>query len=251
MTHIPAWKKAYQNQTVKFKDEEISIYVIRGIILNTLQKLTKNRQRHMFEEVYCDCLSEIPRIAYDFRFSTMSEGQTYSVQGYIKRIMIRLIQKRLIINNVMQETCRDGGKTIRKNGKKVRREKGDGLARKFKTVFFSEIEAAKVNYEGDVGALDRINIPALQTSHTTTEEPVIKEDNERLVMKIIAIMDYCLDEREKDIILRRHYNNSNNWRENTLQQVGELHNISRERTRQIEKEGLNKLRAELEQRGLI
>ena len=73
------------------------------------------------------------------------------------------------------------------------------------------------------------------------EEILMKKEETALVKKNIAGAMEILNEREKHIIQHRVMAD----RPETLQEIGDKFNITRERARQIEKEALKKLRAEI------
>jgi len=73
------------------------------------------------------------------------------------------------------------------------------------------------------------------------EEILMKKEETALVKKNIAGALEILNEREKHIIQHRVMAD----RPETLQEIGDKFNITRERARQIEKEALKKLRAEI------
>ncbi len=66
------------------------------------------------------------------------------------------------------------------------------------------------------------------------------ELNEDLIDKLIKIFPDCLDQIEKQVIEKRYCINGESKR--TLQQIGDMLGVSRERVRQIERKALRKLK---------
>jgi RNA polymerase sigma-32 factor len=95
---------------------------------------------------------------------------------------------------------------------------------------------ASMNEEGDSTYVDH-----LVYDGEDQEEILMKKEETALVKKNIAGALEILNEREKHIIQHRIMAD----RPETLQEIGDKFNITRERARQIEKEALKKLRAEI------
>src|SRR5438270_2904254 len=79
---------------------------------------------------------------------------------------------------------------------------------------------------------------------TATTEPTTKLNIEKIVNDVLGTIDR---EREREIVARRYglYD-----RKETLEQIGELLGITRERVRQLEKAVMIRLRAAAEQKQL-
>jgi len=95
---------------------------------------------------------------------------------------------------------------------------------------------ASMNEEGDSTYIEH-----LVYDGEDQEEILMKKEETALVKKNIAGALEILNEREKHIIQHRVMAD----RPETLQEIGDKFNITRERARQIEKEALKKLRAEI------
>ncbi len=95
---------------------------------------------------------------------------------------------------------------------------------------------ASMNEEGDSTYIDH-----LVYDGEDQEEILMKKEETALVKKNITGALEILNEREKHIIQHRIMADQ----PETLQEIGDKFNITRERARQIEKEALRKLRAEI------
>ncbi|MEA3471119.1 MAG: RNA polymerase sigma factor RpoH [Thermodesulfobacteriota bacterium] len=95
---------------------------------------------------------------------------------------------------------------------------------------------ASMNEEGDSTYIDH-----LVYDGEDQEEILMKKEETALVKKNIAGALEILNERERHIIQHRIMAD----KPETLQKIGDKFNITRERARQIEKEALKKLRAEI------
>lgn len=95
---------------------------------------------------------------------------------------------------------------------------------------------ASMNDEGDSTYIEH-----LVYDGEDQEEILMKKEETALVKKNIAGALEILNEREKHIIQHRIMAD----KPETLQEIGDKFNITRERARQIEKEALKKLRAEI------
>lgn len=84
---------------------------------------------------------------------------------------------------------------------------------------------------------------------TTIENPQETAVDEVLKRDVARLVDSELEDREKDVILKRFgLYDGTQW---TLEQLGEEYRISRERIRQIQESALRKLRSSKNARGLI
>lgn len=84
----------------------------------------------------------------------------------------------------------------------------------------------------------------------TTAQPVDEASNRILRSHIIRIIDDCLEPREKKVILLR-FGLDGTGIAHTLEEIGEVFNVTRERVRQIEEVALNKIRQHPESYKLV
>jgi len=87
--------------------------------------------------------------------------------------------------------------------------------------------------DGNTTIIDIIHDPNARTPEEVIEDGILRE----LIFDAIS----ALDPREQIIIIDRY--GLNDGRPKTLEEVGAIHNITRERVRQVEQKALKKLRA--------
>lgn len=83
-----------------------------------------------------------------------------------------------------------------------------------------------------------------------TAQPIDEASNRVLRSHIIKIIDGCLEPREKKVILLR-FGLDGTGIAHTLEEIGEVFNVTRERVRQIEEVALNKIRQHQESYKLV
>lgn len=95
--------------------------------------------------------------------------------------------------------------------------------------------------EGDGRSYRRLRVLKWLADRDTPnpEEEKLMKENHALAKQLLSV----LDKRELDIIKNRFELYGTEWK--TLEEVGEMHNLTKERIRQLEKQSLEKMKAEM------
>ncbi|MEM1311864.1 MAG: tRNA (adenosine(37)-N6)-threonylcarbamoyltransferase complex ATPase subunit type 1 TsaE [Patescibacteria group bacterium] len=147
-------------------------------------------------------------------------------------------EKRMLIDELGREPTDD--------------ELADKLEVDLDTIFyFKRISQDTVSIDTMVGFSEDSDTQLVEMiEDEATAQPVDEASNRVLRSHIIRIIDDCLEPREKKVILLR-FGLDGTGIAHTLEEIGEVFNVTRERVRQIEEVALNKVRQHVDSFKLV
>lgn len=214
-SYMQKWDKAFQSQFLMFKEEVISLEVVRRIIL----AITKSYPSNIREELFSDCLGHIMNVQETFNRKEMAAGKKYNVKGYIRTAMINYACRASKVNSVIQSG------PLR-----------SGHGNYYICKFLSGLE-----YEDFHGAEEVI----IKLSCNNNQEKTLAAKKEISLIKNF-IKKTKLNSKEKFFIKKRFYSED----KTTRNEIGKELGVSRETIRIIENEALDKLKKTFISNGL-